>query len=122
MSSFLQSLGLCKAAGALLTGEDTVRSAARAGRVRLVLTACDAGAAAQRRAQQASADAKAPYFRLDAAKEELGAALGLGPVSIAAVTDKGLAAMMERKLAENGKRSAAADDRSGNIRVKGKED
>jgi len=103
MRDILRSVGLAKAAGFLLSGEDTVRNAARGGKVRLVILSEDAGASAVKRAQQAADVCKARVMTLGCTKLELGAALGLGTVAIAAITDAGFAKMLAGKIEKSQK-------------------
>ncbi len=98
MRNILRSMGLAKAAGALLSGEDTVRTAARGGKVKLVLLTADAGASTVKRARQIEELCGAPVLELDCSKYDLGGALGLSTVSIAAVTDAGFAKMLSGKI------------------------
>ena len=98
MRDILHSIGLAKAAGYLLSGEDTVRNAARGGKVRLVILSGDAGGSAVKRANQAAELCGARVVTLGCTKFELGAALGLGTVAIAAITDAGFAKMLSGKI------------------------
>ena len=113
MNDLLGSLGLCKRAGALRTGEDTVRSEVRSGRGKLILLSHDAGDGAVKRARTLAHETGIPLWRLPEGKNALGAALGLTMVSIAAVTDAGFAGMLLKKLKDAG---------SGAEEVLGKED
>ena len=98
MNNGLRTIGLAKAAGCLLSGEDTVRNAARKGKVKLLLLASDVGSSGEKRARQINETSGAPIIRLSCSKTELGGAIGLETVSIAAVTDAGFAGMLRAKL------------------------
>ena len=95
--SALSFLGLAMKAGKVELGEEYIAMAARAGKARVILTASDAGDSAVTRAQNASA-AHCPVAALPYDKEALGAALGKGPVSVAAVTDISFASAFIDKL------------------------
>ncbi len=96
--SALSFLGLAMKAGKVELGEEYIAMAARAGKARVILTASDAGDSAVTRAQNASAAAHCPVAALPYDKESLGAALGKGPVSVAAVTDISFASAFIDKL------------------------
>ncbi len=96
--SALSFLGLAMRAGRVEVGEEYIAMAARAGKAKVILTASDAGENALTRAQNASAAAHCPVAALPYPKEALGAALGKGPVSAAAVTDISFASAFIDKL------------------------
>ena len=98
MPDSIRFLGLIKAAGKLVTGEDTVRNTARDGKVKLVLLTQDAGSSAVHRGRQAGALCGVPVVTLPCSKRELGAALGLDVVSVAAVTDSGFVKSLLQKI------------------------
>lgn len=101
MRDTLRSIGLAKVAGFLLTGEDTVRNAARGGKVKLIILSEDAGSGAVKRADQAAQLCGVKVLTIGCSKFELGAAAGLGTVAIAAITDTGFAKMLIGKIEQS---------------------
>lgn len=100
--SCLSFLGLSEKAGRLVTGEESCGMAARAKKARVILLASDAGRSTQVRGANYAETGDCPLVRLPFTRNEVGAALGRGAVSMAAVTDIGLAAAFVDKLsAEN---------------------
>lgn len=106
--SAVDFLGLVKKAGRLETGEESVAAAARAGRAKVILVASDAGRSTAGRAESSAAAGGCPLVAVPATREELGAVTGRDVVSVAAVTDAGMAAAFVRKLAEADGRFARA--------------
>ncbi len=99
--SALSFLGLAMKAGKVELGEEYIAMAARAGKAKVILTASDAGRNAAVRAENASRAGRCPVAALPCTKAELGAALGKGEVSAAAITDISFAsAFMEKLSAE----------------------
>ncbi len=96
--SALSFLGLAMKAGKVELGEEYIAMAARAGKAKVILTASDAGENALTRATNASNAAHCPIAALPYTKEALGAALGKGPVSAAAITDISFASAFIVKL------------------------
>ena len=96
----LSTLGLCKRAGMLEVGEESVESAARARDVRLLLLACDAAENTARRAAHFSEMGQCLQMQVPFTKEELGRAVGRGDCALLAVTDVGFAASIARRLAD----------------------
>ena len=95
----LSLLGLALRGGRLAVGDEAAGLSARGGRARLLLVASDAGERTIRQAQFLAEEGHCLLLKLPFAKAELGGALGRKAVSIAAVTDLGLAAAVTEKLA-----------------------
>ncbi len=87
-------LGLAKKAGRIESGEETVATAARAGKAKLIILAADAG----RSARGFEKNAACPVVTLPCGKSELGATLGRETVSVACLTDIGFASAFIDKL------------------------
>jgi ribosomal protein L7Ae-like RNA K-turn-binding protein len=100
MDSNVSLLGMAKKAGALTFGEESTAAAARRGKARVVLSACDASERSVRQAR-AICGARVPHMTLPYTKEEIGAAIGRGETGIIAITDVGLAAGFAVKLAQS---------------------
>ena len=96
----LSTLGLCKRAGMLDVGEESVESAARARDVRLLLLACDAAENTARRAAHFSEMGQCLQIQVPFTKAELGQAVGRGDCALLGVTDIGFAASIVRRLAD----------------------
>lgn len=99
----LNYLGLARRGSNLVYGEETVGAACRAGHVRLLIVAKDAGEHTYRRAKSYVNGKKIPLRPVRFTKEELGAALGIGVCAIAAVTDVALARAFIQALGETEK-------------------
>ncbi len=96
--SALSFLGLAMKAGKVELGEEYIAMAARAGKAKVILTASDSGRNAAVRAENASRAGHCPVAALPYTKAELGAALGKGEVSAAAITDISFASAFMDKL------------------------
>lgn len=103
MSKVYGLLGLARRAGAIVSGTDRVRRALREGDARLVLLAGDASEAQLEKVFKILRKGTIPRARLGD-RESLGAALGLAPISAAAVTSASLA---DKVLTELGSAAAA---------------
>lgn len=79
-------LGLAQRAGKLLSGEGTVESALRRGKVKLLIIAADASANTRKLFTNMAAGAHVPVY-LCGTKEELGLAIGKSHRSAVAITD-----------------------------------
>lgn len=90
-------LGLARRAGGVAPGTEAAREAIRTGAARLVVLASDASPAQSAKVQRTLAGRPAPHAAWGS-RAELGAALGLAPLSVVAVTHPGLAAEMLRDL------------------------
>ena len=92
-------LGLAKKAGLLAIGAEDTSSAARAGKARLIISACDASGNALRRASNSAEVGRAPYIIAPFTSFELGIASGRGSPGTLAILDVGLAAAFMKGLA-----------------------
>ena len=86
----LSFLGLCKRAGYLISGADTVVKTMREHKALLVLTANDFSDNSRKNVEKAAAEYKVPLKTIDHSKEELSFALGKH-CGVICVTDKGFA-------------------------------
>ena len=86
----LSFLGLCKRAGYLISGADTVIRTMKDGKARLTLTASDFSDNSLKNVEKAAAETHTPIRRLDRSKEELSFALGKH-CGVVCVTDRGFA-------------------------------
>lgn len=98
MKHILSMIGLAKKAGRVEIGEEPVGSAARAKHARVILVAQDAAASSVRRAYSFAQAGACLCLTIDAAKDELGSALGRTSCAMAAVTDIGFAEAIVKKL------------------------
>ena len=96
--SCLAFLGLTERAGKLVTGEESCGMAARAGKARVLLLASDAGRSTRVRGENYAEAGHCLPVSLPYTRDELGTALGRGAVSMAAVTDIGMASAFLDKL------------------------
>ncbi|MBO4831596.1 MAG: ribosomal L7Ae/L30e/S12e/Gadd45 family protein [Oscillospiraceae bacterium] len=92
-------LGLAKKAGKLEIGEESVSTAVRQNRARLIMSANDASASSREHAENLAASGGTVMIVLPYGKEELGALLGRGSPGIIALTDLGMALSLTDKLA-----------------------
>jgi ribosomal protein L7Ae-like RNA K-turn-binding protein len=90
-------LGLARRAGGVAAGTEAAREAIRTGEARLVLLARDAAPAQSAKVRRTLAGRPAPHAAWGS-RAELGAVLGLAPVSVVAVTHAKLAAEMLSEL------------------------
>ena len=86
----LSFLGLCKRAGYLIAGADTVVRAIRDEKALLVLIAADMSPNSTKNVQFAAGQKRVPLRTLDCSKEELSFALGKH-CGVICVTDRGFA-------------------------------
>ena len=100
MDNTLPMIGLALRAGRLEAGEEPAGDACRERRCRLLLTASDAAENTLRRAGRFAELGQCLTLAAPYSKAELGAALGRGTCSLAAVTDLGLAQAIVAKLAQ----------------------
>ena len=98
--NLLGLLGLMRRAGAIAPGEDQTADTVRAGKGRLLLLASDVSDNARRKAENLSAGRSVELVPLPFDRETLGAAIGLGSCSLAAVTDLGFAQAFAGLLAD----------------------
>ena len=99
MEKVLSMMGLALKAGRVEVGEEPVGAAARAKKARVIFIAGDAAASSVRRAMSFAESGSCLALQIDAAKEQLGRALGRTSVAMAAVTDIGFAESIVKKLA-----------------------
>lgn len=99
-SDYLSLLGLAKRAGMIEAGDEAVRAAVTAGKVRLVLCASDASDRTRETFSFITESAAVAFLSVPETKEELGNALGRRPAATVAVCDIGFAASLAKKLAE----------------------
>jgi ribosomal protein L7Ae-like RNA K-turn-binding protein len=97
----LRLLGLAARAGAIVPGTERVREAARGGRVRYVLVAADASANARDKLLPLLEARDLPHATAFT-RLELGAAVGLSPLSAVGLTDASFAARVGELLGESG--------------------
>ena len=89
----LNFLGICKRAGALLWGAETVEKAVREGKAKLVLYASDVSGNSLKGVCRAAEEQGVPARMLPRSKEELSFALGRH-CGIVCTTDEGFAKKM----------------------------
>ena len=90
----LAALGLALRGGNLAVGEEPVAEACRTGKARVVLLASDAAGNTARRATRLAGE-NVPLVPLPRDKSQVGFALGRASCAVAAVTEPGLAALLE---------------------------
>ena len=98
--AYTRLLGLALRGGHLAAGSDAVQSAAYAKDVRLLVLSADAAERTRRDARLWAERGQCLCISLPCGKAELGQALGRAEVSVAAVTDTGLAAAVAERLAQ----------------------
>ena len=99
MDRNLQLIGIAKKAGLLAIGGDAVNSAARSGKVWLVISASDASEGALRRSRYVTQSSHAAYVVAPYTKFELGNVTGRGSPGTIAILDAGLSAGFVKGLA-----------------------
>ena len=100
MAKAFALLGLAQRAGAVERGVDATRRAVRDGRARLVLIAEDASEAQVKKIAGLLEHRSVPQRQVGG-QEDLGAALGAGPLSAVAITLQNFAAPMLRYFPEH---------------------
>ncbi len=109
MDKTLNFLGLCKRAGALVTGEDGVSGALRSGEAKLVMTASDTAENTRGKAEYLAELRGVTAIRLPYDKDSLGELLARRVCAVLAITDKNLAgAFMQKLVAADGSYAPAA--------------
>ena len=101
MTGTLRALGLCRRAGALVCGTPMICTALRGGAKKplMVLAASDVSEGTLKKLTDKCSFYETPLFRIDATGEELASAVGKsGSLAAVAVTDKNLAALVEKNL------------------------
>lgn len=100
-SNYLGLLGLAKKANMLEIGDEAVRAAISAGRVRLVLIAQDASDRTREAFVFFSESAGLAHISVKETRADIGNALGRRPCAAVAVCDIGFAAAIVKKLSEH---------------------
>ena len=93
----LALLGIAQRAGAIVKGTEAARRALRKGEARLILTAED-GSETQRRKVLALARNREVPCRELGDRNELGAAVGSGPLTVIGITGAGFAKELQQRL------------------------
>ncbi len=93
-------LGLMRRARAVEIGTDGACDAVRAGRAKLLILSADIADNARRKAENAANGRRVLLLPVHYLRAELGAALGMGDCSMAAITDIGFAQAFAKQLAE----------------------
>jgi ribosomal protein L7Ae-like RNA K-turn-binding protein len=96
-SEALGLLGLAQRAGAVVKGTDATRSALRRGQARLVILATDGSETQQEKVLPLASAQGVPWRRLGS-MDELGGALGTGPLAAVAVTERAFAGEIRQRL------------------------
>lgn len=91
-------ISIARKAGYLEAGDEAVGSAVRARRAKLIMVASDSAANTFSRALNLSRKWGVPMIKLPQDKFETGAAIGRGSCALLALTDKGLAVSLLKKL------------------------
>jgi len=100
MTKALSLLGICKKAGFLEIGEESVSAAARLKKARVIFSASDASDASKRHARGYGETYGVPVAEIPLTKTELAAVIGRGTPGMIAVTDAGLAFGIVSRLCE----------------------
>jgi len=95
----LRLLGLAARAGAVLSGTERVREAARSGALQFVLVADDISANTRDKLIPLLTSKSVPYREM-ATRAVLGDAVGRAPASALGITDAGLARKVEQLLGQ----------------------
>lgn len=105
-------------AGKLVYGEDAVSGAAIGKRLRLIVSAADAGASTQRHAEYSAEKAGVAVVQLPCSKAELGFTLGRAQLAVVAFTDAGFAASFMEKLSAEAPENTEYSDVAAFLREK----
>ncbi|UOO37527.1 ribosomal L7Ae/L30e/S12e/Gadd45 family protein [Oscillospiraceae bacterium CM] len=92
-------LGIAKKAGFLEIGEESVATAARNKKAKVILSAADASDGSKRRAHAYAEQYNIIYLVLPSTKEDLGAVVGRGAPGMLAILDAGIASRYADMLA-----------------------
>jgi ribosomal protein L7Ae-like RNA K-turn-binding protein len=92
-------LGIAKKAGLLEIGDESVGQAARAGKTKVILSACDASDGSKRRARGYAENYGSVHLILPSSKEDLAAIIGRGSPGMLAILDAGIASKYVSLLA-----------------------
>lgn len=96
MDNFLSSLGLAMKAGKVVYGADPVMI--NSGRIHLLLLASDSGSSTRRNARHLAGKHNFTCVEVAYGKAELGFSIGKKPCALVAVTDRGFAQSLLKKL------------------------
>ena len=96
----LALLGLARRAGAVVKGTDATRRALRNGEARLVIVAED-GSETQLKKVLPLASARGVPWETLGSRQNLGTAVGNGPLTVAAVTQPGFAEQLQERLKQD---------------------
>jgi ribosomal protein L7Ae-like RNA K-turn-binding protein len=96
-SEALALLGLAQRAGAVVKGTEATRSALRRGMARLVVLAADGSEAQQEKVLPLATARGVPWVRMGS-MDELGGALGTGPLATLAVTGSRFAGEIRNRI------------------------
>lgn len=99
--SFLLTLGLCRRAGFLIGGRTEVADSLQYGEITEFFVASDLSVNSLKEADRMAENSNAVMIRLKYTKEEIGNALGLKPVGIFAVKNKGMNDLLKSKSGQN---------------------
>jgi ribosomal protein L7Ae-like RNA K-turn-binding protein len=105
-------LGLARRAGAVVPGVDGVRRAVKAGEAAMVLIARDAAAGQVAKVEGVLRHHPVPV-RWVPDRATLGRAVGSGPLTVVAITDRSFAEPLERTLSATRKAAPAAEEEAG---------
>ncbi len=94
----LNLLSLARKGRRIEVGEEPVGAAARAGKARLIVVACDASPHTVRRVQGFVAGTKQPWLQIPFDKDQLGQSVGRTACAVAALTDAALALAFVKAL------------------------
>ena len=93
----LALLGIAQRAGAVVKGTDATRRGLRQGEVRLVIVAED-GSATQKKKVIPLAGARDVDVRMLGTRDELGRAVGRGPLTVVGITQPGFEKELRKRL------------------------
>ena len=96
----LQLLGMAKKAGLLAIGSEAVKSASRAGKLKLVIISSDTSAGSARQARYSAEDSKAKFMQTPYTKFDFGSITGRGSPGTLGFLDLGFAEGFMKRLAD----------------------
>ena len=99
MDNNLRLLGIAKKGGMLEIGEEPVRTATRAGKAKLIISACDAADSSKRHAAEYAKTAGIHHIKTPYTKFELSSVCGKGLPGMIAIMNTGIAAKFVASLA-----------------------
>jgi ribosomal protein L7Ae-like RNA K-turn-binding protein len=98
MKGCLMMVGLARKAGCLILGEDSIRTAVSEHKAKAIFAAADATPNTVKKAKRFAETGKIPFVEVPFTKEEFGAAVGVGEIAAAAVTNPEIACGITEKL------------------------